>query len=46
MATYLMFGRYSSTEAMQASAAMAKLTGISFRTVPAIGIEAFDKLVA
>lgn len=31
--------------AMQASAALTKLLGISFRTAPAVTIEAFDKLM-
>jgi uncharacterized protein with GYD domain len=32
--------------ALQASAALTKLLGISFRTAPAVSIEAFDKLMA
>lgn len=32
--------------AMQVSAALTKLLGISFRTVPAVSIETFDKLMA
>jgi uncharacterized protein with GYD domain len=32
--------------AMQTSAALTKLLGISFRTAPAVSIETFDKLMA
>ena len=32
-------------QAMQASVGLARLLGISFTTAPAVGIEAFDKLV-
>lgn len=32
--------------AMQTSAALTKLLGVSFRTAPAVSIEAFDKLMA
>jgi hypothetical protein len=31
---------------MQASAALSKLTGISFTTSPAVTVEEFDKLMA
>ncbi|NIO04184.1 MAG: GYD domain-containing protein [Proteobacteria bacterium] len=33
-------------QAMQASVALGKLTGISFTTLPAITVEEFDKLMA
>ena len=33
-------------QALQASVALAKLTGIGFTTSPAVTVEAFDKLVA
>lgn len=33
-------------QAMQASAALSKLTGISFTTSPAVTLEEFDKLMA
>jgi len=33
-------------KAMQASVALTKLTGISFTTLPAVTVEAFDKLMA
>ena len=33
-------------QAMQASAALSKLTGISFTTSPAVTVEEFDKLMA
>ena len=33
-------------EAMQASIALTKLTGIGFTTSPALAVEAFDKLLA
>jgi uncharacterized protein with GYD domain len=33
-------------QVMQASAALNKLTGISFTTSPAVGVEEFDKLMA
>lgn len=33
-------------EAMKCSLALNKLTGISFRTLPAITVEEFDKIVA
>jgi uncharacterized protein with GYD domain len=33
-------------KAMQASVALAKLTGISFTTLPAVTVEEFDKLIA
>lgn len=33
-------------QAMQASLALSKLTGISFTTSPAVKVEEFDKLVA
>lgn len=32
-------------QAMKASVALSKLTGISFRTSPAVTVEAFDKMV-
>jgi uncharacterized protein with GYD domain len=32
--------------AMQTSAALTRLLGVSFRTAPAVSIEAFDKLMA
>ncbi len=35
-----------SQEAMKASVALYKLTGISFSTFPAVTVEQFDKLVA
>ncbi len=34
------------TDAMKASIALMKLTGIAFSTSPAISVEAFDKLLA
>ena len=34
------------TEAMKASIALMKLTGVEFSTSPAITVEAFDKLLA
>lgn len=33
-------------QAMQASVALSKLTGIAFTTSPAVTVEAFDKLMA
>jgi uncharacterized protein with GYD domain len=33
-------------QALQASVAMSKLTGISFTTSPAVTVEAFDKLMS
>jgi uncharacterized protein with GYD domain len=33
-------------QAMQASAALTKLTGISFTTSPAVSVEEFDRLMA
>lgn len=33
-------------QAIQTSAALTKLLGISFRTAPALSVEAFDKLMA
>ncbi len=33
-------------QAMQASLALNKLTGISFSTVPAVGVEEFDELAS
>ncbi len=33
-------------DAMKASAAMSKLTGIAFNTCPAVSVEAFDALLA
>jgi uncharacterized protein with GYD domain len=32
-------------QAMQVSAALAKLLGVSFRTAPAVSVEEFDKLM-
>lgn len=32
-------------QAMQASVALSKLTGVSFTTSPAIGVEEFDKII-
>jgi uncharacterized protein with GYD domain len=32
-------------QALQASVAMSKLTGIAFTTSPAVSVEAFDKLM-
>ena len=34
------------TEAMQASMALTKLTGIGFMTAPAVPVDEFDKLMA
>ncbi len=36
----------STAEAMKASLALTKLTGIGFTTLPAIAVEEFDKLTA
>jgi len=53
-AMYALLGRYDLAfvvdfpgvaEAMKASVALAKLTGIGFTTSPAVPIEEFDKLV-
>ncbi len=33
------------SEAMKASIALSKLTNISFKTAPAVGVEEFDKLI-
>jgi uncharacterized protein with GYD domain len=52
---YALLGRYdlafivdfpNDAEALKASVALTKLTGIGFNTSPAISVEEFDKLVA